>query len=426
MPANAPLALLLPQPWNRWPASPASPPALPQERGPVTISNRARRDCRPGTTATAANQAGPARYAPHRAGRIRIGRRGVQVALGLLWLIDGALQLQPFMFSPKFSAQVLLPAGSGQPAWVSAVVGVFARQVAVHPAAWNAGFAAVQLALGACLLLPRLVRPALLASGLWAAGVWWLGEGFGGLWSGHASLITGAPGAVVLYAVLAAAAWPPPGRGEGRDRPGQPVAAWFPLAWLVIWLGGAWLQLLPGQNRPADLSAEISNSGGAPGWLAHAEALAASAAGHGGALLFTVVVTLMAAVGVTGWRPGRLRAASAAVGAGLALVFWMIGENFGELYSGHATDPGSGPLLVVMALALLGTTRRAAPGRPARARVLSALDAVSAFPRPHPGRTQTAVPAAGAHAHDARPHAAQSRPPGPRGPREPGRTGGIR
>jgi hypothetical protein len=331
----------------------------------VISSNSARRqDCRPGTTATAANEAGAARHTPHWAGRIRIGRRGVQVALGLLWLIDGALQLQPFMFSPKFSAQVLLPAGSGQPGWVSAVMGDFARQIAVHPAAWNAGFAAVQLALGVGLLVPRLVRPALLASGLWAAGVWWLGEGFGGLLSGHASLVTGAPGAVVLYAVLAAAAWPPPGRVEGRDRPGQPVAAWFPLVWLVIWLGGAWLQLLPGQNRPADLSMEVSNSAGAPGWLAHADTLAASAASHGGALLFTVVVTLMAAVGVTGWRPGPLRATSAALGAGLAFVFWIVGENLGELYSGHATDPDSGPLLIVMALALLGSARhRAEPGQ---------------------------------------------------------------
>lgn len=417
----------------------------------MTISNRARRqDCRPGTTATAAHEAGAARHTPRWASRIRIGRRGVQVALGLLWLIDGALQLQPFMFSPKFSAQVLLPAGSGQPGWVSAVAGDFARQIAGHPAAWNAGFAAVQLALGAGLLVPRLVRPALLASGLWAAGVWWLGEGFGGLLSGHASLITGAPGAVVLYAILAAAAWPPPGRAEGRDRSGQPVAAWFPLAWLVTWLGGAWLQLLPGQNRPADLSMEVPSSASAPGWLAHADTLAASAASHGGALLFTVVVTLMAAVGVTGWRPGPLRAASAALGAGLALVFWIVGENLGELYSGHATDPGSGPLLIVMALALLGSARRRAePGRPAHAGGLSALAAASVFPLPRLGRIRTAAPAAGADASDARPTAVAApasgcgmsrRPaaadaPGPRphaalrqlpGPREPGQTGGVR
>jgi ABC-type Fe3+ transport system permease subunit len=77
----------------------------------------------------------------------------VQVALGLLWLLDGALQLQPYMFSPKFSAQVLRPAGSGQPTWVSAVVDVSARQVAGHPVAWNASFAAIQLALGAGPLL---------------------------------------------------------------------------------------------------------------------------------------------------------------------------------------------------------------------------------------------------------------------------------
>jgi hypothetical protein len=398
----------------------------------VRVTNRPRRqDCRPGTTPAAAHEAGPARRAPAWAGRIRVGRRGVQVALGLLWLIDGALQLQPFMFSPRFSAQVLLPAGSGQPGWVSAVVGVSARQVAAHPAAWNAAFAAVQLALGAGLLLPRLVRPALLASGLWAAGVWWLGEGFGGLWSGHASLITGAPGAVILYAVLAAAAWPPPGRGEGRE-PGQPLAAWFPLAWLVIWLGGAWLQLLPGQNRPADLSAEISASAGAPGWLAHAVTMAASAASHGGAPLFTVLVTLMAAVGIAGSWPGPLRAVSAALGAGLALLFWLAGESVGELYSGHATDPNTGPLLIVMALALLGSARRrAAPGRLAPPPGPGALAAAGAFPVRYLRRARTAAPASGrgmnwrpaaAGAAGPSPHAAQ---PQPARPREHGQAGGI-
>ena len=47
-------------------------------------------------------------------------RRGVQIALGVLWLLDAALQLQPFMFTADFARQVLAPSGQDQPVWVSA------------------------------------------------------------------------------------------------------------------------------------------------------------------------------------------------------------------------------------------------------------------------------------------------------------------
>lgn len=323
----------------------------------ITISRARTAHGRPDAEALPATGVGLTRRSRQWAAGIGRGmsRRGVQVAIGMLWLVDGALQLQPFMFSSQFSAKVLLAAGHDQPGWVSTVVDVFAHQIGAHPVAWNAGFATTELALGVGLLVPRLVRPAIIASGLWAIAVWWLGEGFGGLPGGHATLITGAPGAAVLYAILAAAAWPTSHhRGNVQSGSDRPVAAWFPFAWLVIWFGGAWLQLLPGQNRPSDLSAEISN--GVSGWLAHVEDVAAHAVIHGGAPLFVIVVSLMAAVGITGLRPGRIRTVSAVAGAGLAFILWMVGEGFGGLDSGHATDPNSGPVLIVMALALLGSS----------------------------------------------------------------------
>ena len=88
-------------------------------------------------------------------------RRNVQVALGVLWLLDAALQLQPFMFTADFARQVLAPSGQDQPVWVSAPTDFFARLIAGHPAPLNVGFALVQLALGVGFLIPRLVRPAI-------------------------------------------------------------------------------------------------------------------------------------------------------------------------------------------------------------------------------------------------------------------------
>lgn len=50
-------------------------------------------------------------------GRPRITRRGIQVTLGLLWILDGFLQFQPAMLTSKFATQVIAPAGQGQPAF---------------------------------------------------------------------------------------------------------------------------------------------------------------------------------------------------------------------------------------------------------------------------------------------------------------------
>ena len=284
-------------------------------------------------------------------------RRGVQLAVGVLWLVDAALQLQPFMFTADFARQVLAPSGQEQPAWVAAPTDFFARLIAGHPAPLNAGFALVQLALGVGFLLPRLVRPAIVGSLAWSAGIWWFSEGLGGLASGHASLVTGAPGAVLLYAVLALAAWPV----DADHAPGPatvPVAGWFPAAWAILWIGGAVLQLLPGQRGTAALRDQIGGTDGVPGWLARLHHLAEAALSHAGSAPFIALVAVMALVGLAGLAGRPWRTVAAAVGGIAATFFWVLGQNIGELYSGQATDPNTGPLIVLTALVLAGTTGR--------------------------------------------------------------------
>jgi hypothetical protein len=48
------------------------------------------------------------------------------------------------------------------------------------------------------------------------------------------------------------------------------------------------------------------------------------------------------------------------VAAVMAVAIWVVGEDFGTLFSGSATDPNSGPLLVLLAAAYW-PVRRAAP-----------------------------------------------------------------
>jgi hypothetical protein len=245
-----------------------------------------------------------------------ITRRHLQVTLGLLWLLDGVLQAQPFMFTSGFATQVIAPVGQGQPGFVSDPVHWVSTVIAAHPVAWNVPFAGIQLLLGVGLLVRRTARVTLAASIVWALGVWYLGEGLSGLASGQASLITGAPGSALLYAILAAAAWP---RGNSsREAP----APWLPFAWAVLWFGAAVFQAMPGQAP--DLGPLV-----AP---------------------LLVVAEYLIGVGAL-WR--RTRTAAISLGLSLTLVFWVFGQQFGQLFSGQATDPNSGPLLALMAVALL-------------------------------------------------------------------------
>jgi hypothetical protein len=282
--------------------------------------------------------------------RYRVTRRNVQVVLGLLWVLDGALQAQPFMFTRGFGAQIIAPTGQGQPSVVSAPVHFAATLIAAHPFAWNLLFAAIQVLIGVGLLLPRTARLALIASIAWALGVWWLGEGLSGLASGHASILTGAPGSALLYVVLAAAAWP---GGPAKRHP----ARWLVWAWAVLWVGAAAYQLLPGQDSGTAVAGALTGgAGGAPGWLAHLDGSLGQWAGRNGSVTVYGLATLELLIGVLA-LVRKTRFWALAVGLVLAVTIWITAQDVGQLYSGQATDPNSAPLIVLMAVALISSHR---------------------------------------------------------------------
>jgi hypothetical protein len=284
-------------------------------------------------------------------------RRGLQVALGLLWLLDGALQLQPFMFTRGFATQVIAPAGEGQPGFVSGPSGWAAHMIAAQPALWTSVFAGVQLAIGVGLLIRRTAPFALSASIAWALGVWYFGEGLAGLASGHASLLAGAPGAAALYALLAAGAWPRGGRSDVAP------SSRLLIAWACLWIGAAVLQLLPDQNSGAAIAASISDAGaGAPGWLASPAHAVGSLASRHGTTAVALLAGMQAIVGFAILTAPTRRAAVLAGGC-MALAFWVLGQDLGQLYSGQATDPNTGPLLALMAAGLYAGINGAAPSQ---------------------------------------------------------------
>src|SRR5580658_185218 len=140
----------------------------------------------------------------------RLSARTIQVALGVIWLLDGLFQFKSFMYTHGIVSEVFAPAASGQPGFIGGPMRTFDNFYGSDLTLFNTLAGEIQVAIGLGLMVSRkTVKPALIASFLWAPVVWWFGEGFGGLTS-HTlpSPLMGAPGAVILYAIVGALVWP--------------------------------------------------------------------------------------------------------------------------------------------------------------------------------------------------------------------------
>jgi hypothetical protein len=288
-------------------------------------------------------------------------RRGLQITLGVLWLLDAALQYQPYMFSRTFATQTLAPTAQGNPVPIAGSITWSVGLIADHPVVTNAVFATVQLLLALGLFWRPTVKATLAGSVVWSVAVWWLGEGFGGVLTGGANPLTGAPGAVILYALAAVLLWPSDRTYQGQQRPAgvASVAAASPLGdtvarslWLVLWGSLAYFAVQPANraaNGPHDAITGLAS--GEPAWLAsvdHTIASSLSGAGQTFAVVSAVVLALIA-LGV--FAPPPLARTTLILAMLLATAYWIIGENFGGILTGQGTDPNSGPLLILLALA---------------------------------------------------------------------------
>ena len=293
-----------------------------------------------------------------RLGATIVTRRVLRYLLGVLWLLDGALQLQSYMFTKGFAHQIIAPAAAGQPFFVAGPVRWNAHLIALHPALFNGCFAGVQLALGVGFFSTRFCRWAIGASLAWAGGVWYLGEGLGGVAGGHMTALLGAPGAALLYLVLAIAAWP---TEDGRpSRSSSRPPAWTGPAWAILWVGFAVLDLLPGNSTSSAVASDLmTQASGVPRWLAGFDRWLAGGVHHLGPSVGILLVVAELAIGVMSLTRSRLRTVAIWSGIGLAALYWAAGQSFGELFSGQATDPSTGPLLMLLGLVALNAAAEA-------------------------------------------------------------------
>lgn len=296
--------------------------------------------------------------------------RVLQLSLATVWLLDGVLQLHPFMFTPGPSgfSGMLSGVGAGNPAWIARTISWNAAIVDRHPVATDAAFAAVQILIGLGVAWRRSTRAALAASVVWSLGVWWFGEGLGGILAGNGTPIAGGPGAVLFYALLAVLLWPSPRPLEevpfAAARAVGAVAA--RAVWAAVWAGLAVLCLLGSGRSPGGVQGVIESvDSGQPGWLAAIDRHTASAvAGHGLAVAL-VLAAICVVVAAGAFLPPALTRVTIGLAVLTALVIWVVGENFGMILAGGATDPNSGPLIVLLAVAYWPLRRTvAAPPAP--------------------------------------------------------------
>jgi hypothetical protein len=294
------------------------------------------------------------------------GRRAIESVLGLIWLLDGGLQFQSFMYSKGF-IEMLTGEAAGQPAWLASSIDWGAHLAQHNQVIWNTLFALTQVLIGLGLLYRPTAREALAGSFAWALVVWWFGEAFGMLFMNMANPLTGAPGAAVLYLLVGLLVWP-------SGRPGGLLGVrGARTAWAALWLVMAWLWLL-GANSSANATHDAINA--APSgmsWLSTVQDWVADAAKGNGLAIALVLAAVSAAIGVAvavDWRPRQFLIGAIV----LNLAYWVLGQGFGGIFEGGATDPNAAPLFILLACALYALVP-ARPSVPAEPRGSPALAA---------------------------------------------------
>lgn len=278
-------------------------------------------------------------------------RRGLQLALGSLWLLDAALQYQPHMFTRSFVTQTIEPAAAGNPGFITGVLGWSSHLMVQHIALYNGIFATVQLLIALGIFYRRTIRLALAASIGWSLMVWLFGEGLGGIFSG-ASPLMGLPGGVVLYAFVSILVWP--SRESQPGAAGSP-ATWGPLGvvparvlWVALWGSFSYFLLLSVNRSPSAIGQAITGmAGDEPAWVRSIVTNLGSVAAHHGTELSIGLAVLCGFIAV-GILERRLLRVSLVGAAAFGVTCW-VAQAFGGIFTGQGTDPNSGILLVLLA-----------------------------------------------------------------------------
>lgn len=278
----------------------------------------------------------------------RMGQRVeriISICLGSLWLFDGLFQLQPAMFTNTFVSTVLSPNLQSQPHIIARTIAFGIHIFSINLFWSNLASALVQLVIGVLLLLP--LRNSVKRFGLWlcvswALIVWVFGEGFGNLATGNATFYTGAPGAALLYLILALFLLYP------KKLPLEKL----PMIAGIFFLVGAALNFAPMFWQPT-MSSMLAMVPAASGWFG-------TFGSQGTMLINFLAIDILVCLGAfLVLTPTRSVAWVTIV---FLFIVWWFGQNFGGLLtipSGTATDFNSAPLFVLFLIPIFFKDRTA-------------------------------------------------------------------
>lgn len=302
----------------------------------------------------------------------------IRIAVGLIWVVDGVLQLNPSFFTAAFIHNEIQPASVGSPALLRSLVHVLSSLFLINPGLFNGIIAAVQIVIGLAIIVKASSKWGLASSIVWGSFVWLVGESAGGLFMPGNSLFMGFPGAALLYVVIAAALL--------YYYSSRKDAAFniLVVAWLVIWIAGMFYQLTPGASTRSIQHISHSNIALAPEWLKPLDkssavflsaidkrqpvksvtsmsmngasmSMAQSSVSSSGSAYAMVLILAIAdlVIAISVLLKGWPRRAGIILGMLFSLLFWSILQNFGGIFTGPATDPNSGILLFILGLSLL-------------------------------------------------------------------------
>ena len=217
----------------------------------------------------------------------------------------------------------------------------------------------VQIALGLSLLLGYTIRATLIVSIVWALIVWYGGEGMGLLLTGRASVLTGTPGAFLLYALLALVVYPrrvsfrPSGESSVCGLLSRVHLRWFLAG---FWCFAALFQLQSSWWVLGQFSGSIAvmmDGGGLNGILVDPIlGLLSMLTTQIEIPLNCALILLFLALGIAlavmkeKWLRPLLITSMV-----ISLAIWWICQAFGNILTGMTTDTNSGLVLFIIALA---------------------------------------------------------------------------
>lgn len=292
---------------------------------------------------------------------VRSMKRTILWGLGLLWLADTLLQAQPRMFTFDFVSDIMKPSIAVSPDFLTNLSSWAINTVTPYIGVLNWLFIAIQGTIAGLLLLgliwqrERLVVAGLILSIAWTFPVWVVGEGTSGVFTGSATMLTGAPGSVLCYGLLAVFCLLPDRYWDISRRFCLPRDA---LA--VIFLLGAAAQILTpaywGEDGiPSLLQGQAAM---APSWMAPSLRAGVMATRHVPGLWNAALAVSLAACGalLIGRKPRRAGFVLLCV---VLAVLWYWGQAIGGIFSGMGTDPNTPPVFLLMAVPAWTASRRA-------------------------------------------------------------------